>query len=100
MRFEIVNLQFSILASLIFVTTRHSPSKLDSALAATKIQFPSLFPSEVGGDFTPFGGIPFDDGRLDGVGAQPRLGSGDDVVELLGSLRAFQGGLALLLRHP
>ena len=36
---RIFNFPFSILASLIFVTTRHSSSKLDSALAAPKIQF-------------------------------------------------------------
>ena len=35
---RIFNFPFSILASLIFVTTRHSSSKLDSALAAPKIQ--------------------------------------------------------------
>ena len=34
--------QSSILASLIFVATRQSPSKLDSALAAPKMQF-SIF---------------------------------------------------------
>ncbi len=37
-QFSIFNLQFSILATLIFVATRQSTSKLGSALAAPKIQ--------------------------------------------------------------
>ena len=36
---EVWTWQFSVLASLIFVATWQSPSKLDSALAAPKIQF-------------------------------------------------------------
>ena len=59
-----------------------------------------LFPSEVGWDFTPSLGIPFQnrDGNL--VGAEPVLCAGYDLMELRGLGSMLQLGLALFLFYP
>lgn len=59
-----------------------------------------LFPSEVGWDFAPSLGIPFQnrDGNL--MGAEPVLCAGYDLMELRGLGSMLQFGLALFLFYP
>ena len=58
------------------------------------------FSSEIGRNLAPFLRFPFKDRNGDGVGAEPILGTGDDLIELLGLRSALQFGLALLLAYP
>ena len=59
-----------------------------------------LFPAEVGRDFTPFRGFPFDDGVSEIMGVKPVLGSGDNLIELFCLRCALQFCLALALLYP
>ena len=56
--------------------------------------------SEIGWNLAPFLRFPFYNRYVDGVGAEPVLGSGDDLVELFGLGSALQFGLALFLAYP
>ena len=58
------------------------------------------FSSEIGRNLAPLLRFPFKDRNGDGVGAEPILGTGDDLIELLGLRSALQFGLALLLAYP
>ena len=56
--------------------------------------------SEIGWNLAPFLRLPFYNRYVDGVGAEPVFGSGDDLVELFGLGCALQFGLALFLAYP
>ena len=56
--------------------------------------------SEIGWNLAPFLRLPFYNRYVDGVGAEPVLGSGDDLIELFGLGSALQFGLALFLAYP
>ena len=58
------------------------------------------FSSEIGRNLAPLLRFPFKDRNGDGVGAEPILGTGDDLIELLGLRSALQFGLALFLVYP
>ena len=60
----------------------------------------NLFPSEVSGNLAPLGGLPFDDGIAEGIGAEPVLGTSDDLVQLLCFGIVGKGGLAAFLVYP
>ena len=64
-----------------------------------KMSFLSLS-SEIGRNLAPFLRLPFYNRYVDGVGAEPVFGSGDDLVELFGLGSALQFGLALFLAYP
>ena len=75
--------------------------KRKKPVGSSLLRFPRLsFSSEVGWNLAPFLRIPFKDRHGDGVSAEPILGTGDDLVELLGLRSALQLGLALLLVYP
>ena len=56
--------------------------------------------SKIGWNLAPFLRFPFYNRYVDGVGAEPVLGSGDDLIELFGLGSALQFGLALFLAYP
>lgn len=56
--------------------------------------------SEIGWNLAPFLRFPFYNRYVNGVGAEPVLGSGDDLIELFGLGSALQFGLALFLAYP
>ena len=58
------------------------------------------FSSEIGRNLAPFLCIPFHDRYGNRMSAEPILGTGDDLIELLGLRSALQFGLALLLAYP
>ena len=60
----------------------------------------NLFPSEVSGNLAPLGGLPFDDGIAEGMGAEPVLGTSDELVQLLCFGIVGKGGLAVFLVYP
>ena len=75
--------------------------KRKKPVGSSLLRFPRLsFSSEVGWNLAPFLRIPFKDRHGDGVSAEPILGTGDDLIELLGLRSALQLGLALLLVYP
>ena len=59
-----------------------------------------LFSSEVSGNLTPLGSFPFDDGVAEGIGAEPVLGTGDDLVQLFCFGIVGKGGLTTFLVYP
>ena len=65
-----------------------------------RVHSDGLFPAEIGGNLSPFQCLPFHDGHLDVVCAEPKFSTGNDVEETSGLLVARQGGLAFLLRYP
>jgi len=58
------------------------------------------FSSEIGRNLAPLLRFPFKDRDGYGVGAEPILGTGDDLIELLGLRSTLQFGLALFLAYP
>ena len=59
-----------------------------------------LFSAEVGRDFTPLLGFPFDDGVTIVVGLEPDLSTGDNLEELLRLGSALELRLTLALLNP
>lgn len=59
-----------------------------------------LFPPEISGHFSPFGGFPLDNRITIVMGVEPILGTGDNLIELLRPWGALQGCLAFTLTHP
>ena len=56
--------------------------------------------SEIGWKLAPLLRCPFYNRYGEGVGAEPVLGSGDDLIELFGLGSGLQFGLALILAYP
>ena len=84
------------------VTNITNPRSASQQSQRTKWEIfrPHLLPSEVGGDFAPLVGLPFQYGRGVAVRLQPPLGSLYQLEQRLGLGIAGQGGLAALLLNP
>lgn len=58
-----------------------------------------LFAAEIGGDFAPAVGFPFEDGVLEGVGLEPAVGAGEEARQ--GAFGGeFHGGAVGAAAHP
>ena len=69
-------------------------------LADARARARGLFSTEIGGNFTPLVGFPFQDGIGDTVRLEPGFGAGNHFVELFGARGARQLRATLLAAHP
>jgi hypothetical protein len=73
-------------------------AKIENSLMRARER--ELFSTEIGGNFTPLVGFPFQDGIGDAVRLEPGFGAGNHFVELFGARGARQLRATLLAAHP